>query len=78
MSDRGLAQVFVGMQVKKPGMWDGRFVNVDGEHYSEAKHGVNPLEQGYNICAPIQSERSLQRLSELKKCAPVEAGGTRG
>ena len=65
MSDRGLAHVVVDMQIKKPGMWDGRFVNIDGEHYSEARHGLNPLGQGFSICAPYRAG------------ARVEAGGTR-
>jgi hypothetical protein len=73
MSAPGLAQVFVDMQVKKPGLWDGKMVNYQGEHYFEAKHGLNPLEQGYSICAPVQTQQSVRRLSELKKC---DAGPT--
>lgn len=70
MSDARLAQVVIDMQMKKPGMWDGRFVNWQGEHYSEARHGVNPLEQGFSIYAPVKSLRSL--------CEGVGSTKTRG
>lgn len=72
MSDPSLAQVVIDMQMRKPGCWDGRFVNFQGEHYSEAKHGVNPLEQGFCICAPVSRARELQGLAEMRRCMPVE------
>jgi hypothetical protein len=72
MSERRLAQVCVDMQVKRPGLWDGRFVNPQGEHYSEARHGLNPLEQGFCICAPVRTGRDLRCVSEMKRCLPVD------
>lgn len=44
-----LEQVAIDMQVKKPGCWDGKFAKCNGECYYEAKHGLNPLGQGFNI-----------------------------
>lgn len=57
--DESLEQVAIDMQVKKPGCWDGKFAKSDGEVYYEAKHGVNPLGQGFNIfvrCPRAQME----------------------
>ena len=55
----------IGMQTKQPGRFDGKLMRSCGEHYSEARHGLNPLGQGFNICAPYRAG------------ARVEAGGTR-
>lgn len=72
MSDRSLVQIFIDMQRKTPGCWDGRFVNFQGEHYSEARHGENPLEQGFSICAPVRRERDLRGLCESRRGRPVD------
>ena len=66
MSDTSLVQVMIDMQKKKPGMWDGRLRNGQGECYCEARHGVNPLEQGFSICAPASP---LQRSGESSRSA---------
>jgi hypothetical protein len=62
MSESGdsnsLAQVAVDMQLKKPGTWDGKFRNLDGECYYESRHGLDPVGQGFNIfvrCPPSES-----------------------
>ena len=54
-----LEQAFVNIQVKNPGCWDGKFVNVHHEAYSEAKHGHNPLAQGFCICASQRPSRDV-------------------
>jgi hypothetical protein len=68
MSDQSLVQTFIDMQRRSPGCWDGRFVNFQGEHYSEAKHGLNPMEQGFCIYAPVPKERAVRGLAELRQC----------
>jgi len=54
-----LEQAVVSIQLKKPGCWDGRFVNLQNEAYSEAKHGHNPFAQGFCICAPRGPSRHV-------------------
>lgn len=50
-----LEQVMINMQIKKPGRFDGKLLKSGGEPYNEAKHGLNPLGQGFNICAPYRA-----------------------
>jgi len=57
-SSSNLENVFVDMQIKQPGKWDGKLLKPGGEAYMEAKHGLNPLAQGFSICAPYRSEPS--------------------
>lgn len=55
-----LAQVVTEMQLKKPGTWDGKFRNLEGECYYESTHGLNPVGQGFNIfvrCPQSDSQR---------------------
>jgi hypothetical protein len=57
-----LEQVVVGMQVKTPGCWDGKFLNDRDEPYREAVHGLNPLRQGFTrsklgVSAPAAGRR---------------------
>ena len=54
-----MEQVVVGMQVKTPGCWDGKFLNDRAEPYREAVHGLNPLRQGFSICAPYMAGREV-------------------
>jgi hypothetical protein len=55
-----LAQVVTDMQLKRPGTWDGKFQNREGECYYESRHGLNPVGQGFNIfvrCPQSESQR---------------------
>jgi hypothetical protein len=51
-----LEQIFIDKQIANPGYWDGKLLNGNGQPYNEASMGLNPLRQGYSICAPYKSE----------------------
>jgi hypothetical protein len=50
-----LEQIFIDKQIANPGHWDGKLLNWNGQPYNEASMGLNPLRQGYSICAPYKS-----------------------
>jgi hypothetical protein len=50
-----LEQIFIDKQIANPGHWDGKLLNWNGQPYHEASMGLNPLRQGYSICAPYKS-----------------------
>lgn len=50
-------EIFMDKQRSQPGCWDGRLSNWRGEVYSEARHGLNPLAQGFSICMPVATPR---------------------
>jgi hypothetical protein len=54
-----LEQAMVDMQVKTPGCWDEKLFNDKEELYREAVHGLNPLGQGFSICAPYRQGGDL-------------------
>lgn len=57
-----LEEIMMDKQRANPGCLDGKLLNFQGEPYSEARHGTNPLGQGYCICAPA---KPLRLKSEL-------------
>ena len=42
-----LEQNMIKMQLKSPGCFDGKLLNENNEAYMEARHGINPLKNGF-------------------------------
>jgi hypothetical protein len=46
-----LEQTMIRMQLKSPGCFDGKLLNENNEAYMEARHGINPLKNGFSYGA---------------------------